>query len=264
MNGTPNILWRMSPQIWFFVGVPLFFLFFSAFYTPFEIKEWLDMDRGLFYFNVSIMTCIVLLVLVATRISLFFMRRRLDHSWLSYIGLCILEALVCSAFLALFTSLMEQGNYFNELGPCCKLVFFTNCFPYSIIILGETLYARLGEAQGNESSSLVRFYDNNKQLKFIIADDAIVYISAEENYVHIHYLDSGVLKDYQLRATMTSIETVATKAGLFRAHRSFYVNPSHIKALRKDSNGVFIADMDAEGVMIPVSKRVYPELSLLI
>ena len=104
----------------------------------------------------------------------------------------------------------------------------------------------------------------NKQLKLVLAEKALLYISAEENYVRIHYLDGEEVKDYQLRASMNGIEPVVSRAGIFRCQRSYYVNPSHIKALRKETGGSIVAELDCAGISVPVSKNTYEELSKLI
>jgi DNA-binding LytR/AlgR family response regulator len=47
-----------------------------------------------------------------------------------------------------------------------------------------------------------------------------------------------------------------------RCHRSFYINPAHVKVLRKDRDGIMYAELDADDVRhIPVSKKYYDHLS---
>ena len=42
------------------------------------------------------------------------------------------------------------------------------------------------------------------------------------------------------------------------------MNPSHIKALRKETGGSIVAELDCAGISVPVSKNTYEELSKLI
>ena len=49
--------------------------------------------------------------------------------------------------------------------------------------------------------------------------------------------------------------------GLFRCQRSYYVNLSHIVALRKDPNDIISAELDVPNITIPVSRKVYHALS---
>mgnify|MGYP003305537612 FL=1 len=54
-------------------------------------------------------------------------------------------------------------------------------------------------------------------------------------------------------------------AGLVRCHRSFYINPVHVKVLRRDKDGIMYAELDADDVRhIPVSKTYYERISEII
>ena len=55
------------------------------------------------------------------------------------------------------------------------------------------------------------------------------------------------------------------KHGIIRCQRSFFVNPRHVTALRKDKEGLIIAELDVQGVRtIPVSPNYYDNLSKLL
>ena len=91
---------------------------------------------------------------------------------------------------------------------------------------------------------------------------SVLYIAAEENYVSIYYLDNGKIKEYVLRNSMKAIDEICQDNGLVRCHRSFYINPAHVKVLRRDRDGVMFAELDADDVRhIPVSKTYYNRLA---
>lgn len=108
----------------------------------------------------------------------------------------------------------------------------------------------------------MRFYDGRKNLKLVVSASSVLYITAEENYIKISYLDGDQLCDYMLRSSMKSIENLCAEFGLLRCHRSYYVNPRHIKALRKEREGIIVAQIDVEPSRdVPVTKRYYEALS---
>jgi len=72
------------------------------------------------------------------------------------------------------------------------------------------------------------------------------------------------LKDYALRNSMKSVESLVDGKGLARCHRSYIINPSHVKALSKGKEGLIEAEMDVDCPPIPVSKRFYDDLSALL
>ena len=108
----------------------------------------------------------------------------------------------------------------------------------------------------------MRFYDDKHNLKFVVQPDAVLYIEADINYVNIFYLENGRQRSYTLRTSMKAINDLCQENGLLRCHRSFYVNPSHVKVLRKDKDGLVYAELDATDVKhIPVTKRYYERLA---
>ena len=93
----------------------------------------------------------------------------------------------------------------------------------------------------------------------------VLYISAEENYVNIFYMEKDKLRKFVLRNTMKNLEQTCTQNGLFRCHRSYYINRRHVSSIRKDKDNIILAELDSqERIHIPVSKRYYESLSHLI
>ncbi len=95
----------------------------------------------------------------------------------------------------------------------------------------------------------------------MLDNKSILYIEAKDNYVIIYYLDNGKVKNYQLRNTMNAIAPLVEPYNIFRCQRSYYVNLSHINALRKDPNEMISAELDADNIVVPVSRKLYRELS---
>lgn len=265
MDKIPDILIKPWTQVWYVLFSGLFFLLFALLYTPLGMAENLDMGRGIFHFNVTIMTCILMGSIGLCRLTLYLGGRMTTYSWWGYIVYCLLEILVATFFLALYVTLMRGTTpYFAVLTECAKYSFGILVFPYIILTIAMDIIDMSRKGITVEDKDLVRFHDNHRQLKLVVSGAAILYINAEENYIRIHYQDVDGMKDYQLRSSMKALEKVASEHGLFRCHRSYYINPRHIKALRKDKNDQIMAELDMPGVSIPVSRRIYPELSSLI
>ena len=58
-----------------------------------------------------------------------------------------------------------------------------------------------------------------------------------------------------------AVERIVEGKGLFRCHRSYLLNPEHVKALSKGKEGMIEAEMDVDCTPIPVSKRYYDSLA---
>jgi DNA-binding LytR/AlgR family response regulator len=64
---------------------------------------------------------------------------------------------------------------------------------------------------------------------------------------------------------MKSLEPLMQKHGMVRCQRSYYINPSHIKVLRKDKEGMIWAELDIINTkQIPVSAKYYHNVEQLL
>ena len=256
-------------KIWvqcLYVGISgIFFFLFSIIYAPFDMNDRLTIDGSHFYGNVAIMTAIVFSTLLIFRTIFLLGYKALSRNWLLYIFWCFLEMIVMTYFLALFVNLRTHDGilYFEDVARCLMYTILVLIYPYSIItILVATL---VGDKQEEEvKASTVRFVDKNHKFRLAVVRDAILYIAANENYVEIYYLDESGVRKYQLRTSMKSIEPLADKNRLLRCHRSYFVNPLHVKAMRKERDGQVSLELDSSGICIPVSKRHYSALRDLI
>jgi DNA-binding LytR/AlgR family response regulator len=109
-------------------------------------------------------------------------------------------------------------------------------------------------------AGMIRFNDEKGNTKLVVSVDRVVSLESAGNYVNILYDDGGKLIRYSLRNTLKGVEKMCSSNGLVRCHRSYLVNLSKIKIIRRTSEGVY-AEMDVPNANnIPVSKTYAPEL----
>ena len=157
------------------------------------------------------------------------------------------------------------GNiyYFPNVGKCILLLLTNVSMPYLFI---NALFSNFRAYKlAPQEDDLVRFADNTQRLKLVIAADAILYIKADENYVNICYTEGERIKEYALRNSMRAIEPLMQRVGIVRCQRSYFVKPRHVTVLRKDKEGVIVAELDtAQQKATPVSPRYYEDLNKLL
>ena len=270
-TGIPKAFFRFPTQIVHFVGLPVYFLLFLLVYKPAGIIDFIDKGGVYMEFNVTILTTILLLVLVGTRLAFYFLRNKMDPTPLAYAGWCLSEMFIFSCFGAMYMTLITIGqevqySYFYALPRSLIDFFGILIIPYLLIEMGTMIYAHNREAEEPAGEdNLIRFKDSNQKLKRAVAVSSLLYVEANENYVNIVYLDGSSVKKYQLRSSMKRLEDMLHKQGLQRCQRAFFVNPSHVTVLRKDSAGFVFADLDTPGCPpIPVSKTYYDSLAALL
>lgn len=258
----PELYGKFTTHLWYMLFPALFFFTFIVVYRPFGSEEMLGMGRSLFFFNTAIMMCIVLVTTILTRLVYFLLYRFVNHTWWEFAGFCMLEMVIITYFLALYLFLMRHDGriYFEYVGLCTQYSFLVLLFPYFGITI---VCALVGKRESNiaEQKGLIRFSDTSRQVKAVLDNKSILYIEAKDNYVIIYYLDNGKVKNYQLRNTMNAIAPLVEPYNIFRCQRSYYVNLSHINALRKDPNEMISAELDADNIVVPVSRKLYRELS---
>ena len=250
------------------VVLPIFFLLFVVFYEPFAIESLLTMQKSSFTFNVTMLFCILLVSMSITRSWLYFIGKVRSLSRIEYVLWCSAEVLIGSLFMALYLSLMMPSPppYYELVGKALKITAGTCIYPYLFIWIGmeaKTIINSL--SQRSDDTSLIRFYDEYKKLRFVIAPEAVLYIKSEDNYAQIHYLDKGKSQKFILRSSMKALEDNLKQHGLIRCHRSYFVNPAFIRIVYRNNAGLIVAELNQEGYeSIPISQKYQDQIAKIV
>lgn len=265
MSQIPRIFRRFVPQLLHVIVLPIFFFTFMIVYRPFNIMDFLGKEW--FGVHIAIMTSIVLVCMLVTRLLYYYVPMRLNYTL--YIFWEVAESVFTSFFVALYLWLVlrKPMPYFEVLMLSIMYVFMTLLIPYSIMALSMRVveYGRRNNSDDDDTQHRMRFYDDKHNLKLVVQSDTLLYIEADINYVNIHYTDNGRVRSFILRSSMKALDELCQEHGLVRCHRSFYINPPRVKVLRKDKEGVIYAELDANDARhIPVTKRYYERLSEML
>ena len=257
-----SIFRKFVPQLLHMIILPLFFFTFNLIYRPMGIEAFLG--REWFGVHLTIISCIVMFSAVIARTSYYFIPMRINYTL--YVFWCLGEIIFTSFFVALYIWLVlgKSMAYYEFVKTSFQYLFLSQIFPYAILALSMRIYEYHNrEISGHDTTQQrMRFYDNMHNLKIVLTPSAVLYISAEENYVNIFYMENGKIREYSLRSSMKALDELCQDNGLIRCHRSYYINPAHVKVLRKDRDGIMYAEMDADDTRhIPVSKTYYGRLS---
>ena len=263
MKKIPASLLSVSTLLLHVFAMPVFFLGFILIYDSAWIDEFLEVGLGVI-FNTLMLTSILIGIVLPSRIVMQWIGKQWRLSWWQYALWSFGELFVFSCFAALYMALVHGTfGYFPALGECLRLSFAVISYPYIMFAL---LFALIRPDEENTSEEdLVRFSDSTGRLKLVIAHDVILYIEAQENYISIHYMEGEKHKDYSLRQSMRGIEELMEKHGIIRCQRSYFVNPRHVKVLRRDKEGFIQAELDVPNSKpVPVSPKYYEQLSNLL
>lgn len=239
--------------------VPLFTLVFTAYYKPQGIYELLTMENVSFGFNVTMIFCIVIVSVSVTRLWLYLIGKFKRLPVPVYTMWCVGESLVSSLFVALYLTLISPSpiSFFETAGSSFISLLATNIYPYGFLWLSLELYSKYNdEIKPVDESSLIRFHDEYRKLRLVIASEAVIFLRSDDNYVHIHYMDQGRPKKFILRSSIRALEDNLVKHGLVRCHRSYVINPAFIKIVHRDGFGLIVAELNQDGYeSIPISRK---------
>lgn len=272
----PRIVYHTKSTVMFVVSLVLFVLFFAITYTPgygLEAGDGGETVRfaSLWYSHQGLclpVCCAIILVTTAlSRTIMLLATRKARLREGEYLLWQFAEVVVTALFCNLFLSLYMHYNYF-VLIPIVTLIYISVAiYPYTVYwLLAERLDRdlRIAEAQrtilslrqrhDDDSDSTIRFADDKGSVKLVVSTERVLSIESSGNYITILYENAGRVVRYSLRNTMKGVEELCDQHRLVRCHRSWFVNLSRVRLLRKDPDGLY-AEMDAEGVPdIPVSK----------
>ena len=230
--------------------------------------EFLSMENATFSFNATILLCILFATISLTRWILFTIGRYRKVTGTAYILWCVGENLISALFCSLYLVLISHTSrtFFEISGITFLNLITTTMYPLGIMWLCFDRHLRNEDTEvSSDESSLIRFYDEYKKLRLVIAHEAVMFIRSEENYVQIHYLDKNKTRKFVLRSSMRALEEDLSKKGLVRCHRSYFINPSYIKIVHRDESGQIVAELNQDGFdSIPISRKYQDEITKLL
>lgn len=261
----PKVFLGFPQQVIHFLALPAFLFLFLILYKPFSLEQTLVFGAAGFAFNCSIIMAIEFIVMVISRFLLWGLRNATDFKRRTYLIWCIGEIVIASLFISMYVTLISKGeyDYIDVVPNVLSAMTAIEVFPYiTLTLLFESDFMAKRGLDPEDEITKMRFYDDKHNLKFVADSKNILYIESHENYCCIYYVESGRIKSFMLRCTMKKLEEDCIKHGIFRCHRSYFVNVRRIKILRKEREGFNVAELDMDGIdTVPITPRYYQNIA---
>lgn len=242
----------------------LFALVFINIYAPFGSDQWFDLTKLQFFTFSSLVILLGVLVVVISRIIMYYTCKRKTISILQFLAWIAAEVLAMALFYALFEkfALHDKREFTYLVKISAQNTALVLLLPYSVAWLylswrdkkEQIKILAEGTPVSDATPDMVAFYDDKSVLKFSVKKENLLYLEASENYITIFYLSKGKVSKYLLRATMKKMEENFTGTGILRCHRSYMVNFEKVKVIRKDKEGLKLAIDHPDVMDIPISK----------
>lgn len=253
-------------QLVFFTAV--FALLFINIYAPFGVDTWFHVSGWQLFFYSSLVTLTGVLVVVLSRVIMYFVSRKRNINYWQYLVWVLAEIFFMALVYTFYVKLiLHDTRFFPELlKVTVQNTALILLLPYSVLWLffswknEKTKLAKLSQEQvpADQSRMMIPFTDEKGVLRFSVMLDNLLYLEASDNYVNIFYLNKAKVMRFMLRNTLKNLEDVLKGTGIVRSHRSYMVNCGKVKVIRKENDGLRL-DLDlSEAIDLPVS-RTYLE-----
>lgn len=259
----PGYIYEKSNIVRLILLTAFFALVFINIYKPFSSSNWYRVSEFKFFVFSSLIILTGVLVVVISRIVMYYWGRKHAISVGAYSVWIILEIFFMSLFYTIYTLVLnperEYLSVFKESAINTSLVLL---LPYSVLHFyfsyqEKERQLRLLEEDRVEAANkltVFSFYDEKHELRLSVKRTNLLYIESADNYVCIWYLNKGVLTKFMLRNSLKSIEESLAETNVLRCHRSYMVNFDQVKVIRREKDGIYL-ELGVEKVPdIPISK----------
>ncbi len=271
MKFIPKYLNEKQNAITQVVGTAVFAEVFILIFRPFDSGKWLEnigylsftpQEESWIYLAAATLTVLTAMgVIAVSRTMMYRYAKHHEISYLNYAFWILGELLSMALIYTTVVSVIGNHDIFGVLDIFTLTIGYTSCIlliPYATFLLYFSLKDKNMQLQKrireeDEEKTHFNFKDERGELKLSVRTNALYYIEAADNYVLIHYFNSGKMQKFMFRYALKKIEDMYPQA-LVRCHRSYIVNPLNVKVLRKTEDGL-VLDFGQEGLPnIPISK----------
>lgn len=214
------------------MGVGVFFLanmlvmcIYEFAIVPFVFRS---KARYVFAFN---MLCLLLVLSTSTYLTYNYVGNFHDWSWKSYLGFIRDIGLMSSIPMVLILLFLQQRQARREVAHLQRHV-----------------------AQQEKPTDIRCLSAANGKDKLYIAEDKLLVLEAQDNYVAIYYREKDLVKRSLLRSSLKRLEEQLNGSALLRCHRSYLLHPMQIEKISGNAHQLQIR-MKGLDKTIPVSRQ---------
>ena len=276
MKKIPEYLAKKGTNLNLLVFVFIFSMVFVNVYTPFEFSTWFNSSSDTLNFLYS--SCTILggmVVLIVSRVVMYYANKRELTSMLSYVLWLAAEILVIVMLYTLVNKLLlhDQRDAYNIFRRALTFVPAILAIPYLVSYLYLGLRSKdatinklieeghtTGQALQHSVDDTITLNDENGKPRLTIKSGGILYVGANDNYVNVYYLDNDKVGYTMLRNNLKTLEKQLDAYGIVRCHRSYMVNLHRVTIISREKDGMYTT-LDSNAVSrIPISKSYSEEV----
>ena len=251
----------------FLIFTAMFSLIFINIYKPFNSDSWTVRGQTVFFLYSGLIVIAGIGVLTISRLIMYKTRKRYTLAYWQFFSWSIIEIAIVALIYTFFVrfAIGLEKDFVDMFVSAFSYTILVLSLPYIIVSLyfalqnAETVLEKISTEERfvnfeNIPKDIINFKDEKETLRLSVKLSNLLYIESDDNYVKINYLNKGKLFSFPLRNSLKIIEETHANNTLMRCHRSYIVNLTKVKILRKDKDSIYL-EMDVDNVPdIPISK----------
>lgn len=259
----PEYIYEKSNIVRLILMTALFALVFINIYKPFSSSYWYPVSEFKFFVFSSLVILTGVLVVVVSRIIMYYWGRKHTITIGAYAGWIVCEIFFMSLLYTIYTLILNpERDYFGVFKESVVNTGLVLLLPYSVLHFyfsykekeRQLLLLKESQAEATGKPNVFSFYDEKHELRLSVKRSSLLYLESADNYVCIWYLNKGVLTKFMLRNSLKALEERLAETNVLRCHRSYMVNFDQVKVIRREKDGVYL-ELGIEKVPdIPISK----------
>lgn len=241
----------------------LFALVFINLYKPFSSESWYAVSEFKFFVFSSLIILTGVLVVVISRIIMYYYGRKKGIKLWGYCVWILLEIFFMSLFYTIYTVYLNpQRDYLSAFKESSINTSLVLLLPYAALHLyfsyqeKERQLEQFAENKGESRmhNNVISFYDEKDELRLSVKNNNLLYLESADNYIGVWYLNKGQITKFMLRNSLKAVEQTMAQTNVLRCHRSYMVNFDQVKVMRREKDGIYL-ELGIEKVPdIPISK----------
>ncbi|WP_396596750.1 LytTR family transcriptional regulator DNA-binding domain-containing protein [Dokdonia sp. R86516] len=232
------------------IGMALWIFTFLYFTEPLDVSELYDNER---LFILALYGLLGALCYVSILPIQYYLFKNNKERWLFVHEISFFLVFIIWSFLVMrsfYLYVVVRG----EPNPYSLYYYLTSIFLpavltiFPIVLIGRFGFGKYKNKQIEEQKIEIKGDGNYEGIRLLLSD--LIALEASDNYVEIHFQDSGTYKKQLIRARLSHLEK--SLPTMMRTHRSYLINPMHFLSYKTDAGKLGL--ILSHEIFIPVSK----------
>jgi len=232
------------------LGLALWIFLFLFFTEPLDVNEFSNTEKLIYLPLYGLLGALCYLWMLPLQTFLY---RKSNQLWTLKNEILFFVSFITVTFFVMRTFYLYVIVY-GQPNPYTLSYYLSSIFLpaalviFPIVFIGRFAFGKYKEKQLEEKKIELKGDGNYEGIRLLFSD--LIMLEASDNYVEVHYQNSGNYKKQLIRNRLSQLEK--EHQDLIRTHRSFLINTEHFSSYKNENSKMGL--ILSHNVFAPVSK----------